>query len=64
MALLMANPTPATLAAALAGEAPVETPIVALPRAGRDDADLSERVRSLPDEVVARLLGEQPLEAK
>ena len=60
---MIANPTPASLAAALAGAAPAESPIIALPRAGGDAADLLERVRSLPDEVVVHLLGEQPVEA-
>jgi amino acid adenylation domain-containing protein len=59
VAMLFANSTIALLADALARERPVTARIPVLPRAGQDADSLLERVRALPDDVIAQLLLDQ-----
>lgn len=56
VAMLFANSTIALLAGALARERPLTARIPVLPRAGQDADSLMERVRALPDDVIAQLL--------
>jgi len=59
--MLFANPTIALLAGALARERPLTARIPILPRAGQDPGSLLERVRALPDDVIAQLLLDREL---
>ena len=61
VAVLFDNPTIALLAGALARERPLTARIPVLPRAGQDAGSLVERVRALPDDVIAQLLVDEEL---